>query len=39
MKLRRSTLGVRFHLRDMLGRGVATKGDTPAGAVIRLVRQ
>ncbi|KAI8466559.1 MAG: hypothetical protein J3K34DRAFT_433283 [Monoraphidium minutum] len=37
-KLRRSGLGVRFHLRDMAGRGVVARADGPAGAVIRLAR-
>ncbi|KIY97557.1 hypothetical protein MNEG_10405 [Monoraphidium neglectum] len=38
LKLRRSTLGVRFHLRDLIGRGTAARGDSPAGPVIRLAR-
>jgi hypothetical protein len=38
LKLRRSTLGVRFHLRDLLGRGTVTRRDTPAGPAVQLVR-
>ena len=37
LRLRRSAFGVRFHLRDLLGRGSVERAETPAGAVIRLV--
>lgn len=38
-KLMQSSLGMQFHLRDVQGLGLASKTDTPAGPVIRLVKK
>ncbi len=38
-RLRRSPLGVAFHLRDLLGLGVLQRVATPAGTLIRLVKR
>jgi hypothetical protein len=37
-KLLQSGLGMQFHLRDLLGLGLAAKAGTPAGPVIRMVK-
>lgn len=38
-KLRRSPLGVGYHLRDMLGLGLLQRVSTTSGTIIRLVGQ
>ena len=38
-KLQQSALGMQFHLRDLLGLGLAARVDTPAGPVVRLVKR
>lgn len=37
-KLQASGLGVQFHIRDMVGRGLIKVLDTPAGKLVRLVK-
>ena len=36
--LRSSQLGLRFHLRDLLGSGALVRVATPAGEVLRMAR-
>jgi hypothetical protein len=37
-KLRRSRLGTKFHIRDLVCRGQLTRTDMPGGAVLRVAR-
>ncbi len=39
VKLRQSQLSVRYHLRDLLGRGDVVRVQTPSGDLIRLVKK
>ena len=36
--LRSSLLGLRFHLRDLLGSGALVRAPTPAGEVLRMAK-